>query len=194
MSRGVGAVLVAAAVVVSGCGADDGEVTTTSPPPAAPVNPWDLPAEERPDLFDPCAEIPVEAVEEGAGSRLEVVDEFSNYRPGELISCGWKNDEVHISMLSTWKSKQEFLTDSSLFTLDPESNSTGRPSVRMRERADSTDIGCFHLFFTELGTVMFRLDLISSLDEFRGERFVESCDALDEAAGHIVAYIPNGDF
>ena len=64
--------LVAAAVVVSGCGADHGEGTTTSASPEAPVNPWDLPLEERPDLFDPCAEIPIEAVEEALGGPVEL--------------------------------------------------------------------------------------------------------------------------
>src|SRR5699024_80758 len=94
MSRGVGAVLVAAAVMVSGCGADDGAVTTTSPPTEAPVNPSDLPLEERPDLFDPCAEIPIEAVEEALGGPVEPDEQLRIDRPGELLSCGWRNRDV----------------------------------------------------------------------------------------------------
>ena len=186
--------LVAAAVVVSGCGAGDGEGTTTSASPEAPVNPWNLPLEERPDLFDPCAEIPIEAVEEGAGSRLEVIEDFSNNRPGEVISCGWKNDEAHFSMLSTWKSKQEFLTDSSLLTIDSKSNSTGRPSIRMKERADSTGMSCFHLFFTERGTFLFKASLVTSLEVFQGRQFVAACDALDQVIDPLVQFIPLGDF
>ena len=194
MSRGVGAALVAAAVVLSGCSSVEENVTTTSPSPETPVNPWDLPLEERPDLFDPCAEIPVEAVEEGVESRLEVVEGFRNYRPGELISCGWKNDEVQISLLSTWKSKQEFLTDTSLQTLEPESNATGRTSLRMKERADSTDMGCFHVFLTESGTIMFKLSLVTTLEVLKGEQFVRSCDALDQAIEPITKFIPQGEF
>lgn len=105
MSRGVGAVLAAAAVVVSGCGAGDGEGTTTSALPEAPVNPWDLPLEERPDLFDPCAEIPIEAVEEALGGPVELDEQLRIERPGELLSCGWRNREVIFNVLSTWKSR-----------------------------------------------------------------------------------------
>ena len=60
--------MVAVAVVLSGCATGDGNnqgATTTSPAAdEAPANPWDVPLEQRPALFDPCEEIPIEAVEE----------------------------------------------------------------------------------------------------------------------------------
>ncbi|MGW8592695.1 DUF3558 family protein [Dietzia sp. NPDC055877] len=186
--------LVAAVMVLSGCVSDAEDVTTMSPSPETPVNPWDLPLEERPDLFDPCAEIPVEAIDEGVGSPLEVVEQFQNYKPGELISCGWKTDEVHVSLLSTWKSREEFLADSTVSVIDADSNATGRPSLRMQEAADSTNMTCFHLFFTEQGAVMYVLDLVNTLHSFRGERFVDSCDALDKAVVPVVPLLPRGDF
>ncbi|GAA4260776.1 DUF3558 family protein [Dietzia aurantiaca] len=186
--------LVAAVMVLSGCASATEDVTTTSPSPETPVNPWDLPLEERPDLFDPCAEIPVEAVEEGVGLPLEVVEQFQNYKPGELISCGWKTDEVHVSLLSTWKSREEFLADSTVSVIDADSNATGRPSLRMQEAADSTNMGCLHLFFTEVGAVMYKMSLVTSLEQFKGERFVDSCDALDQAIKPVISRLPQGDF
>ncbi|MDO8394341.1 MAG: hypothetical protein Q7T31_08140, partial [Dietzia sp.] len=84
---------------------DNDQATTTSPAAAEEtINPWDLPIEQRPALFDPCAEIPIEAVEQGVGGPVEPSEQLHNHRPGELFSCGWKNDEVLIDILSTWKS------------------------------------------------------------------------------------------
>ena len=113
MIRAMATALVAA-VVTAGCASGDGQdpVTTTSPAVAeAAGNPWDLPLGERPPLFDPCAEIPIEVVSEGAGKPVEQVDDLTHRRSTELMGCGWSNDELILSLLSTWKSKSDYIAD-----------------------------------------------------------------------------------
>lgn len=193
MSRGVGAALAAAAVMLSGCGSTV-ESTTTSPPPEASVNPWDLPLEERPDLFDPCAEIPIEAVEGALGGPVEPIDLFTRHQPGELLACGWASDEVDLSILSTWKSHSEYLNDSAIAVLDAEHYAGDRPGVRGTERRGSENFGCIQLFFTEKGTVWVRSDLVGTFEEYRGERFTDPCKALDDATPALVTHIPAGDY
>jgi len=190
--RGVGAALAAAVLVLSGCGSAEVDTTTTSPAPEVAANPWELPLEERPPLFDPCTEIPIEAIEEGVGSKLEYVEEFRNYRPGELITCGWKNSEIHFTTLSTWKSREEFLTDRSVRVIDPISKETGRASLQMKEAADTTDRTCLHLYFTNVGSVMVKLDLVSALREFNGRQLTDGCSALSASMHPIITFIPTG--
>lgn len=194
MSRGLGAALIAAAVVLSGCGADDGEDTTTSPPPEASVNPWDLPLEERPELFDPCAEIPVEAVEEALGGPVEPDELLHNHRPNELHTCGWKNDEALIGVVGTWKSQQEFLTDPEFGPMDTESNVYGRPGFRTSDRNDQFDSSCYQIFFTPEGAVVVNVVLLKTMGQYRGQNFTKSCDVLDDVLQPIMAFIPEEEF
>src|SRR5699024_1792222 len=62
--RAVAAVLVASCVVVSGwtSSVEEEAATASDPVGAPPRKPCDLPLEQRQPLFDPCGEIPIEAV------------------------------------------------------------------------------------------------------------------------------------
>lgn len=194
MIRGVGAALTAAVLALSGCASSSGEEATTAQTPDAPVNPWELPREERPDLFDPCAEIPIEAIEEGVGSLVQPAEEFDNYRPGDLISCGWTTDELIITGAASWKSRDEFIQDEAITTIDSDSESTGRRTVRIRDGADGSDRSCSHVFFTTSGAVVFGIDQTSSLRSHKGENFAESCEVLDEVIVPVLETFPKGDF
>lgn len=194
MSRGLGAALIAAAVVLSGCGADDGEDTTTSPPPEASVNPWDLPLEERPELFDPCAEIPVEAVEEALGGLVEPDELVHNHRPNELHTCGWKNDELIFIVTSTWRSKQGFLTHTGFGPFNTESVVEGRASYRARDRDDSSNDTCYQVFFTSRGAVVVNVNLIDPFNVFQGSRNSDACTVLDQTIGSIINHLPAEDY
>ncbi|MFN3602110.1 MAG: DUF3558 family protein [Dietzia sp.] len=194
--RGVSAAL-AACVVLSGCGAgqeDDQATTTSTAVTETPGNPWHLPIEQRPPLFDPCAEIPIEAVEQGVGGPVEKVDEFENRQTGELMSCGWANSELHFGVLSTWKSREDYLADRMFVIQDSNSEVEGRTGIRISERGDGSDSTCLQLFFTGKGTVWVSLDLVNALNEFKGARFTPACEALSEAILPVVNYIPEGDF
>ena len=186
--------LVAAAVVVSGCGADHGEGTTTSASPEAPVNPWDLPLEERPDLFDPCAELPIEAVEEALGGPVEPIDLFTRHQPGELMVCGWGREEVDLTVLSTWKSRIEYLEDPTFTVLDARSTVSKRTGLRALDNADTAMRGCTQMFFTSRGTVWVQVNMFDITRAFKGDRSVQPCVALHEATESMVKHIPEGDF
>ena len=194
MSRGVGAALLAAAVVLSGCGAVEENVTTTSPSPEAPVNPWDLPLEDRPALFDPCAEIPVESIQQALGNHAEPLDQFTRHQPGELLVCGWENQDLDLSVLSTWKSHDEYLSDPAIAVQDVDSYVAGRSGIRAAQRRGSEYFGCIQLFFTERGTVWLRSELKGTFEEYKGERFADPCTALDDISSELVSHIPAGDF
>lgn len=186
--------LVTAAVVLSGCGSTGESVTTTSPPPEASVNPWDLPLEERPDLFDPCAEIPLAAVEEALGGPVEPIDLFTRRQTDELMVCGWASDEADLTILATWKSRGEYVKDSSFTILDLESSISGRTGLLALDSTDVAERGCTHMFFTGRGTIWVQLHMLSATRNFRGERSVAPCVALHKAIPRIVSHLPEGDF
>lgn len=186
----MGAALLAATVVLSGCGTGDESATTTSPPPEASVNPWDLPLEERPALFDPCAEIPFEAIQEGAGSPVTRDDQFRISEPGELLACGWRSDEIIFSALSTWKSRDEYLNDRAFIPI--ENSMSGRPGLELRDTVGTHS--CQQAFFTSSGTVFLAIDLVTGMSTFRGEHFSEACDVLDEVTAPILSSLPEGDY
>lgn len=189
--------MVAAGVVVAGCASVDGDPLATTTGPVITEtsgNPWDLPIEQRPALFDPCAEIPVEAVEQGVGGAVWNVEAYTRHQPGELMSCGWKNSELHLSLLSTWKSRAEYLADKSFAVQDAQAKVGARTGLRLSEKNDSFDTTCLQLFFTSHGTVWVSLDLVGGLSTFRGRQLVKSCDALHEVILPILAYIPEGNF
>jgi hypothetical protein len=195
MMRRLGAV-VAAGVVLCGCASGTGaEEPTTSPSAAeASGNPWDLPLEQRPPLFDPCSEIPVATVEAGVGSPVTMDDEVAENRPGELIYCTWRNKEMMFTVLSTWKSREEYLKDPSFEIESEEAEIAGRTAMRLVEPSDARSGNCYDLFFTKGGAVMVGIRLLTSLNEFRGNRLVKSCDALNQAIDPVVPLIPEGNF
>lgn len=193
--RGAAAAL-AALAVVSACGVgqnSDQATTTSSAAIEEPGNPWDLPIEQRPPLFDPCAEIPIEAVEEGVGGPATPITRFANHEPGELISCGWGNEEVNLSVLATWKSRDDYLRDSAFWVKEDRAKVGDRTGLRLTDKDDSFDSSCVQLFFTSRGTIWIRLDLVTGLNEFKGARFAKACEEISGAALPIVDLIPGGD-
>ncbi|PWD94436.1 DUF3558 domain-containing protein [Dietzia maris] len=199
-SRAVCGALVAALVVLSGCASADGEeetpptTTTSAAAPEDSGNPWDLPVAQRPALFDPCAEIPVEAVEGVVGTPVDSAENLRNHDQGELFSCGWKNDEILFGVAGTWRARHEFLSDRAFEAIDNQSMVAGRPGIRARDRGDQFDTTCYQVFFTSRGAVVLNINLIDSLGTFQDVQFAEACEVLDEVIEPILDYIPEGDF
>ena len=194
--RAAAAVLVASCVVVSGCTSSGEEEAATASEPVVepPSNPWDLPLEQRPPLFDPCDEVSTEVVEEGVGAPTKLNEDLAVYDPPGLISCAWSNDELLISVLATWKSFDDYLDDSNFAVSSRGFQVYGRERMRLTQPEQSMQQTCHSLFFTGEGTLMISLSLLSSLNEFRGERFLEGCAVLDQIEGSIVDVLPEGDF
>lgn len=197
MKRAVAAA-VAMGLVLAGCGSGAGGsgegATTTSATADQSGNPWAMPASERPPLFDPCAEIPIEAVREGAGPEAQQNPELAKKDPGQLEVCAWKTGEVLFNVLATWKSYRDYAADQTV-VLDPVPVQVGdREAIRLKTRADTSGRFCRLLFFTEKGTVVTTAGLTTGLRSFRGERSVDSCDVVDAMTGSIAEFIPEGDF
>ena len=190
--------LVAVAVVLSGCATGDGDdqgATTTSPAAAeAPASPWDVPLEQRPALFDPCEEIPIEAIEEAIGGQVERDEDIHHHRPEELYTCSWSNDEVRFIMTGTWMSRQEFVGDQKFETLDSGAVVHGRSSLWLAPKVGSERDDCFHVFFTERGAVVGHMSLKTSLREFQGQRISRACDVYESTIEPLIGYLPEGDF
>lgn len=189
--------MIAAGLALFGCasgGDEETPTTTTSSAAAGPVNPWDLPIEQRPALFDPCSELPVEAVEQGLGGPVEPIESYENHDPGGLMACGWKNDQADISVLSTWKSRDEYLADEEFTVEDSAHELAGRTGMRLLDANDMTERSCLQLFFTERGSVWVRLDLSDLFREFKGERPADACWALEQALQPLMGHFPKGDF
>lgn len=198
-SRAFVAAVVAAGVVLSGCasadGGEDKSTTTTTSPAAAeePGNPWDLPIEQRPALFDPCAEIPVEAVEEGVGAPVQIDEGLRNHEPNQLFTCGWETDEVLFGIISTWRPKSDFISDSGFGPVDTDSSVHGRPGFRASDKGREKET-CYQIMFTSRGAVLVNLNLRTSLRTFRGERPWEACEVLDQTIGPVLRHLPEGNF
>lgn len=190
--------MVAACAVLSGCAGGDVEDGEPDFPSTSQVitetqaNPWDLPIEDRPELFDPCVEIPLEAVSNGAGSQVEEDPGLAIREPGNLISCGWKNDEIIFNVVATWKSRDSFLSDDS-FTIS-KLDVGSRPGYLVLNKSDVAGRSCQQLFFTSLGAVFLSVDLVHGLSSFRGKNFADPCAVLTEASEPIMQHIPEGDF
>lgn len=195
-SRAFVAAVVAAGVVLSGCAsADGGEETSTTTSPAAaeePGNPWDLPIEQRPALFDPCSEIPVEAIEEGVGSPVKPVEEYRRQEPGSLMACGWANEEIDLSILSTWKSREDYLADT-MFIVGDSTEAYGRSGFRLLDSSDPGGRSCIQMFFTERGAIWVKIDLFGMSRNFQGDQYSNSCEALDTVIAPVVSHIPEGN-
>ncbi|MBB0968956.1 DUF3558 family protein [Dietzia aerolata] len=196
--RAIGAALAAVGVVLSGCGTADGDDTTTTTPTTSVAeqsdSPWDLPLEQRPALFDPCAEIPVEAIEQGLGGPVTPVPEYTSHKPGELMSCGWRSEDADLSVLSTWKTREEYLADRSFDVANPQQELAGREGMRLLDAIGDPEESCLQLFFTERGTTWIQINLNGLLNEFNSQRVQNACQVFEQISLPIVAYIPKGDF
>ncbi|GLB65323.1 hypothetical protein NCCP2495_32030 [Dietzia sp. NCCP-2495] len=197
-SRAVGAALAAAVLVLSGCGTRDGEDTTTAATASSATeqsgSPWDLPLEQRPALFNPCTEIPIAAIEQGLGGPVTPVDAFENHRPGDLMSCGWRAEEADLTVLSTWKSREEYRTDRSFDVVSAQEELNGRVGMRLLDAIGDPDRSCLQLFFTERGTAWVQVHLTNPYKELDGQRLPNACVVIDQFSQPIMEYLPKGDF
>lgn len=197
--KSVGAA-VAACAVLSGCAGDNVDEGDPGPASTSPVitetqaSPWDLPIEDRPELFDPCTEIPIGALEDALDGVVVPQPDHTIHSPGEMLACSWKNKEVRVGVLSTWKTKDEYLADKA-FAIESENIVVqDRPGLRVSDTRDRSDRSCTHLLFTSRGTVWLRADLIGGLREFRGTRLAKACEIIDDVISPLISPLPEGDF
>lgn len=196
-SRGVAAAVVTVGMIATGCGSADGgegTPTTTSAPAAEESgNPWDLPVEQRPALFDPCADVPTDAVERAVGAPIRKEARLTKSDPGNLQTCGWSTDELIVDLVATWKSHADYLVDPTGVIASERYPVEDRIALRLLDREDDPNT-CRYLFFTERGTVAISASLTTTFKTFRGKRFADVCEVLHEVSSPLVQIVPPGDF
>lgn len=124
--------------------------------PAA-VDPWTLPIEDRPDLFDPCTEI---SLEDLAAAGLEnptprpQAEDHSDNPP--LHQCGWNSGGFTIVVGSIWTRVSE-LREEPTEKLVPAPDVAGKEAAYLIPRRSSTETGC--AFISETSQGLFSVDL-----------------------------------
>lgn len=192
--------MVAAAVVLSGCGTGDGGETTTTTATATTSaaeqqgNPWDLPLEQRPVLFDPCTEIPIEAIEQGIGRPAEQVRGYERHRPGDRMACNWRTGDADLTILTTWKSPEDYLADREFTVVNTREELNGRAGMRLVDAIGDPDRWCLQLLFTERGTTWVQVHLNNFDKEFDGQLVPNACAVIDQVSQPVMEYLPKGDF
>ncbi|NLE82203.1 MAG: DUF3558 family protein [Rhodococcus sp.] len=192
--------MIAAVVVLSGCGTGDGEETTSTTAEATtsaaeqPGNPWDLPLEQRPALFDPCAEVPIEVIEQGLGSPVSPVAAYENHLPKDLMSCGWRSENAELTILTTWKSREDYQADRSFDVSSTHEELNGRVGMRLLDAIGNPDETCLQLFFTERGTAWIQFHITDLYLEFEGQRRSNACEVMEQVSQPIMEHLPKGDF
>jgi len=112
-------------LAVGGCAlGDDGAVSSPSEAavassgggesPGEEVDPWTLPIEQRPELFDPCTEISAADLEAAGieSPRVRPDAEVHQATP-PLDQCGWESTTSHINLSTIWNHPSEIATDAS---------------------------------------------------------------------------------
>lgn len=96
------------AIGALGAGCSPGE---TEPPQASAApepDPWTLPLEERPPVFNPCEEIDESFLEDGGYSGMSTEPGLENHGAGGFgHSCSWANESVEITIVTSWTPLEE---------------------------------------------------------------------------------------
>lgn len=202
-SVGAGLLVVSAVAVAGACGSDDEPagtqvtaVSSAGAPTAAaaegPVDPWTLPVDQRPPLFDPCTEIPADVLAQFSEGG-EQDEKMARNEPGNIFSCSWDTSEASLDLVASWKSRAELESERVMNFMLGQAPASSRSQKAVPVGSES-DHDCREVFFTERGTIMLGVRIFNSLRSYRGRSFVNSCDALDSKVGQVESYLPWGDF
>jgi len=179
-----------------GGGLGDGTATVVSSAPAvaaATGNPWDLPLEQRPPLFDPCTEIPESALREAGFSPDMRKPELTMHKPGEGMACAWGSSEVVLTVVAGWRTPSEVRA---LYELQYQ----GPVKVAQRgaemyfETGDGGHRTITNVFYTGRGSIYISTDSVSALREFKGAKFTDARIVFEETVNPVVEVFPEGDF
>ncbi|MDO5663322.1 MAG: DUF3558 family protein, partial [Brachybacterium sp.] len=152
--------------------------TTTS----VEANPYELPLEERPPLFDPCTEIPEEALEEAGFTPEDKDQNFFIDDHAMINGCQWTNDDLMLSVASYWYSLEEMVANNDFQLQEPfpDQDRSGQ-FFKDPNRRDGAELA---IFSTTRGVVIIDGQFASILPTFRGE------PTTDLKAAFITTSIP----
>lgn len=163
---------------------------TAAPSPAA-VDPWTLPIEDRPELFNPCTEI---SLEDLAAAGLEnptprpEAEDFSDNPP--LRQCGWEADNFTTFIGSHWTATDEF-SNSKYESVEPRADFHGKPASYVRPISARDDEPCGIATQTPFG--MISLDFVPRTEFMSTPSFKElgsTCRWADQIAEGLAGSLP----
>ena len=191
--------------VAAGCGVlpgggggelGDGTATVVSSAPAvaaATGNPWDLPLDQRPPLFDPCTEIPESALREAGFTPDMRKPELTMRKPGEGMACAWGNSEVLANMISVWRTPEE-VREMEHIAFQGVIEVDGRNAEEYFEVGDYGHRTDRAFFYTGRGAVSLSISSVSAVREFKGRYGVDAREVFRSTSSPFVAAIPSGDY
>ena len=192
--------LLAVLPVLAGCVLGDegepaaGTVTAAameSTAPSAPANPWDLPLEARPPLFDPCTEIPESVLNEVGFTAADLEEGMTVHRPGDLLGCNWTGDEVMLDVFTKWVNPRD-LSAIQQVNIDGEFKFQERVGLKFHPIDDENDAGV--VFFTERGAVFVMVRLATVLGGYRGNPDAKPNEILEGITKSLIGTFPGGDY
>lgn len=158
---------------------------TAAPSPAA-VDPWTLPIEDRPELFNPCTEI---SLEDLAAAGLEnptpwpEAEDSSENPP--MHQCGWDTSALSIVVGAHWTDFEQLATATE--SVGPLQVANGYTTALIKESDQPIDTRCGRAARTTRGMVT--IDLI---DGARSPNHApnETCDAVELVFKSLTSVIP----
>ena len=110
------------------------------------------------------------------------------------MACGWRAEDAELTILSTWKSRREYLADRSFDVVSAQEELNGRVGMRLLDAIGHPEESCLQLFFTERGTAWIQVHLQNLYMEFDGQRRSNACEVIDQVSQPVMSYLPKGDF
>ena len=152
------------------------------------ADPWTLPIEARPDLFNPCTEV---AAEDLAAAGLDGLApwpeaEFDQDSP-YIKQCGWKNEDLSFKISSAWSELEEFSPGEGSETLSPGTRH-GFESALFAAGPSSPNDSCFVAAKTNHGLVTFGITAQPSARS-SGDSAPDTCALAEGAFDGLVEWI-----
>lgn len=162
---------------------DSAAADTAASSPAA-VDPWTLPIEDRPELFNPCTEI---SLEDLAAAGLENPLSWPEAATGKasppLKQCGWETKTMTLVVSSHWTEIDAIDTDVSEQKVE-RGERQGFDSVLLESRLTSTPLSCGLAIRSSRGLVAFDL-ATTTTDLFADNSDEDACARVEQTFSEL---------
>lgn len=190
----LGGLLSACSVWDAGTAALPGASDTSTSPAPDSVDPWTLPIEERPELFNPCTEISLHDLTaaglENPTPRPEAEDSSEN---PPLHQCGWNTDNFTVIIGAHW-TRLEDLGNRAVETIEFREDFHGHAAAHVRSLASGEGSPCG--LSTETTSGLISVDLIPRADFTSDPAFTafeSTCSWADSISEGLATSLPLED-
>ena len=161
---------------------------TDAPSPAA-VDPWTLPIEDRPELFNPCTEISLEDLTaaglDNPTPRPEAED-HSDDPPGH--QCGWEADNFSLTIGALWRPMDDF-SEGSYERITSVSNLGPYEVGTLESERNNRQMACAVATDTSIGLIT--IDAVRAVTESTALRFgQDTCEDLATLFSGLAPSLP----